>query len=157
MAAPRERLRRTVRHRVVRALLVLFVIGAGVSTTVSAIENRTETVTARVSAGMPYAYTHADNLDFKFADGTTANELASSDGYLFDAVTRFGPGPARVTRNAHDQTIYKVEFHGKTYTLETRADDLVAGIILLVLGLLGLVYVALTWRDPPAPATAPAK
>ena len=156
MAPPRERLRRTVRHPVVRALFALFVIGAGVSTIVSAIANRTETVNARVRAGQPYAYSHADNLDFEFADGSTDNEVSSSDGYLFDAVTRFGPGPARVTRNAESHTIYKVEFHGKTYTLETHADDLAAGIIMLVLGLLGLAYVVLTGRGPPAPATATA-
>ena len=153
---PRERARRTVRHPVVRALFVLFLIGAGVWTTVSAIVNRAETVTARVSAGAPYAFSHTDNLDFEFADGSTDNEAESSDGYLFDAVTRFGPGPARVTRNANNQTIYRVEFHGKTYTLETRADDLAAGIILLVLGLLGLAYVLLTRRGPPEPATATA-
>lgn len=150
-------LRRTLRHPVVRTLFALLLIAAGVTTIASAIANRTETVSARVRAGAPFAYSHADNLDFEFADGSTDNEVAPSAGDLFDAVTQFGPGPARVTRNAKSHTIYKVEFHGKTYTLLAHTEDLVGGIIALVLGLLVLAHVLLTRRGASVSTTATAK
>ena len=78
---------------------------------------------------------------------------------IFDAVAKFGRGPARVTREADSNSIHTVVFHGKTYDVGSRGQDRLAGIIVLVLGLLGLAYVFLTRasrRTADAPASAPA-
>ena len=140
MARP-NRLRRATRHPVTRTLLALVAIGVGVSLIVTSMQDRTQTVTATVYASH-LAFSDADKVDFEFADGTGDDEVSPSG--LFDAVEKFGPGPARVTRNADSKAIYKVEFHGKTYTLDSTGGDLGAGIVALVLGLLGLAYVVLT-------------
>jgi len=74
---------------------------------------------------------------------------------LVEAVQKFGPGPARVTRNAQNDSIYKVVFHDKTYSISDPGEDRDAGIIAIVLGALYLGC-ALLWqvvnRMLPAPA-----
>jgi uncharacterized protein DUF6966 len=65
---------------------------------------------------------------------------------FYDAVAKFGPGFARVTRNEENDTIYEVEFQGETYTLDSPGTDLGGGIIAVVLGGLGLAYVVLSGR-----------
>ena len=134
-----------------RALFALFVIGVGVYLIATA-DKPTETVTARVN----YRYipfSRADTVDFKFADGSDGNE--SQPGGLVDAVQKFGPGPARVTRNTENDSIYKVVFHDKTYSLSDPGEDRDGGIIAIVLGALYLGC-ALLWqvvnRMLPAPA-----
>ncbi len=134
----------------------LFVIGVGIWLLVTSVNTRTETVTARVSKGSDVAFSHADNVDFEFADGSEDNE-SSPPGDFFDAVEKFGPGPARVTRNTENDSIYKVAFHGKTYTIRTPTENRDAGIIAVVLGLLGLVYVILASRAPREPSAATAE
>ena len=134
-----------------RALLALIFIGVGVYLIATA-DKPTETVTARVN----YRYipfSRADTVDFKFADGSDGNE--SQPGGLVDAVQKFGPGPARVTRNTENDSIYKVVFHDKTYSLSDPGEDRDGGIIAIVLGALYLGC-ALLWqvvnRMLPAPA-----
>ncbi len=134
-----------------RALFALVVIGVGVYLIATA-NKPTETVTARVNYRyMPF--THADTVDFKFADGSDDNE--AEPGGLVDAVQKFGPGPARVTRNTKNDSIYKVVFHDKTYSISDPGTDRNGGIIAIVLGALYLVC-TLLWqvvnRMLPAPA-----
>ena len=82
------------------------------------MRDRTETMTARVSASY-LAVSRTENVHFKFADGSKDDEVSPTANGFFDAVAKFGPAPARVTRNAANDSIYKVEFHGKTYTLNS--------------------------------------
>jgi hypothetical protein len=153
--APRPpRVRNVTRHPVTRGLFALFVIGVGVWLIVTSMGNRTETVAARVSASL-LPVTRAEKVDFKFADGSADDEVSPRADGFFDAVAKFGPGPARVTRNAASNSIYKVEFHGKTYTLNSPGGDLGGGIVAVVLGLLGLAYVVLTTRGRRPVAATP--
>ena len=130
-----------------RALIALLFIGVGVYLIATA-NKPTETVTARVSYSV--SYTHADTADFEFADGSSASE--SEPGTLVDAVRKYGPGPARVTRNAENDSIYKVVFHDKRYTLSDPGGDRATGIVAIVLGALWLAWLILTAALPPAPA-----
>ena len=140
-----------------RALFALVVIGVGVYLIVTA-NKPTETVTARVN----YRYmpiSRADSVDFKFPDGSNGNEAEPG---LVDAVQKFGPGPARVTRNTENDSIYKVVFHDKTYSLGDPGEDRDAGILLIVLAGLYLGC-ALLWQvvnrmlpDPAPPGEEPA-
>ena len=134
-----------------RALFALVVIGVGVYLIATA-NKPLETVTARVNYRyLPFS--RADTVDFKFADGSDGNE--TEPGGLVHAVQKFGPGPARVTRNTENDSIYKVVFHDKTYSLGDPGEDRDAGIIAIVLGALYLGC-ALLWqvvnRMLPAPA-----
>lgn len=136
----------------VRSLALIF-IGVGVWLIVTSMHDRTETVTARVSASH-LAFSRAENVHFKFADGSEDDGVSPSADGFFDAVTKFGPDePARVTRNAANNSIYKVEFHGKTYTLNSPGGNLGGEIIAVVLGLLGLAYVVLASRGRRGAAT----
>ena len=131
-------------------LFALFVIGVGVYMIATA-SNSTETVTARVNYRY-LSFSRADTVDFKFADGSDANE--TEPGGLVDAVQKFGPGPARVTRNSKNDSIYKVTFHDKTYTVSSPGIDKGGGIIAIVLGALWLGWLLLTVvanRMPAAP------
>jgi hypothetical protein len=125
-----------------RLLLALFVIGVGVWLILTA-DNATETLTAQVSASR---FLRADKVHFKFADGSEDDVVSPTAEGFFDAVVTFGPGPARVTRNAANDSIYKVELHGKSYTLDSPGIDLGGGIIAVVLGGLGLAYVVVSGR-----------
>ncbi len=134
-----------------RALFALLVIGVGVYLIATA-NKPTETVTARVN----YRYipfSREDSVDFKFPDGSDGNE--TEPAALVEAVQRFGPGPARVTRNTKNESIYKVVFHDKTYSISDPGEERDAGIIAIVLA---GVYLgcALLWqlvnRMLPAPA-----
>jgi hypothetical protein len=136
----------------VKLLFALFVIGVGVWMIVTA-HDPTETLTARVSASR-VPFTRADKVDFKFANGSEDDVVSPTAEGFFDAVATFGPGPARVTRNAANDTIYKVEFHGKTYTLDSPGTDLGGGIIVVVLGALGLAYIVVTSRGRRGPLPA---
>ncbi|HEY0632653.1 MAG TPA: hypothetical protein VGC98_11400 [Thermoleophilaceae bacterium] len=80
------------------------------------------------------------------ADNSTDSEYESSGDALFDAVTRSGPGPARVTRNADNGTIDTVVFHDKKYTLGRETDGLIGGPLLALFGALGIAY-AFRHRD----------
>jgi hypothetical protein len=153
MAPPHDRVRSAPRHPVKRALLALIFIGVGVWLIVTSMHDRTETVTARVSASH-LAFSRAENVHFKFADGSEDDEVSPTAKGFFDAVAKFGPRPARVTRNAANDSIYKVEFHGKTYTLDSPGGNLGEGIIAVVLGLLGLAYVILSSRGRRGPVAA---
>jgi hypothetical protein len=141
-----------------RALFALFVIGVGVYLIATA-NKPMETVTARVNYRY-IAFSRADTVDFKFADGSDGNE--SEPGGLVNAVQKFGPGPARVTRNTKNDSIYKVVFHDKTYSLSDPGKDRDTGIIAIVLGALYLGC-TLLWqvgnrmlaRRPPAKSPAP--
>jgi hypothetical protein len=140
-----------------RALFALVVIGVGVYLMATA-NKPTETVTARVSYER-LSYSRADTVDFKFADGSDGNE---SEPGLVEAVQKFGPGPARVTRNTENDSIYKVVFHDKTYSLSDPGEDRDAGIVLVVLAALYLGC-ALLWQvvnrmlpDPAPPGEEPA-
>ena len=141
-----------------RALFALFVIGVGVYLIATA-NKPTETVSARVN----YRYlpiSRADTVDFKFADGSDGNE--SEPGGFVAAVQKFGPGPARVTRNTENDSIYKVVFHDKTYSLGDPGEDRDVGTLLIVLAGLYLGC-ALLWQvvnrmlpDPAPPGEEPA-
>lgn len=117
------------------AILGLVGMGVGAWLIVTSIDERTETVSAQASA----SYARGEIVTFEFADGSVGDEFEPADG-LYDAVRTFGPGPARVTRNARNDTIEKVRFHGKTYTLGSAASSLGGGIVGLVLGSAGLAY-----------------
>jgi hypothetical protein len=153
MAPPPDRVRSGPRHPVRRALLALIFIGVGVWLIATSMHDRTETMTARVSASL-LPLSRTENVHFKFADGSEDDEVSPTAKGFFDAVVKFGPGPARVTRNAANDSIYKVEFHGKTYTQGSPGGDLGGGIVALVLGLLGLAYVVLTSRGRRGPVAA---
>jgi hypothetical protein len=153
MASPPDRVRSAPRHPVRRALLALIFIGVGVWLIVTSMHGRTETMTARVSASL-LAVSRTENVHFKFADGSEDDEVSPTADGFFDAVAKFGPAPARVTRNAANDSIYKVEFHGKTYTLNSPGGNLGGGIVAVVLGVLGLAYVVLTSRGRRGPAAA---
>jgi hypothetical protein len=141
-----------------RALFALFVIGVGVYLIATA-KQPTETVTARLNYRyMPFS--RADTVDFNFADGSNGNE--TEPGGLVHAVQKFGPGPARVTRNTENASIYKVVFHDKTYSISDPGNDRDGGIIAIVLGALYLGC-ALLWQvvnrmlpDPTPPGEGPA-
>lgn len=128
-----------------RLVFALFVMGVGVWLIVTA-RDPTETLTAQVSASRLPFPSRADKVDFEFADGSRDDVVSPTAEGFYDAVARFGPGPARVTRNEANDTIYEVEFQEKTYTLNSPGTDLGGGIIAVVLGGLGLVYVALSGR-----------
>lgn len=133
---------------VAMAILGLAELGAGAWLIVTSIDERTETVPAQASA----SYVRGGTVSFKFADGSEADEFEPGD--LYYAVRKFGPGPARITRNARNDTIEKVRFHGMTYVLETAAGSLAGGIVALVLGLACLAY-AIRRRDSLRRETAP--
>ena len=133
-----------VRHAM-RLLFAVVVIGVGVWLIVTAHEP-TETLTARVSASRLSVPNRADKVDFTFADGSQDDVVSPTAEGFYDAVARFGPGPARVTRNEANDSIYEVEFHGETYTLDSPGTDLGGGIIAVVLGGLGLAYLVITGR-----------
>jgi hypothetical protein len=120
---------------VTTAFLGLIGMGSGIWLIVTSIDGRTEMVPARASA----SYFRGKTVSFKFADGSESDEFEPGDG-LYEAVRTFGPGPARVTRNARSDTVEKVRFHGKTYTLGSTAGSLAGGIVGLVLGLAGIAY-----------------
>lgn len=128
-----------------RLLFALFVIGVGIWLIVTA-HDPTEMLTARVSASRIPLPSGADEVDFKFADGSDNGVVSPTAVGFYDAVTKFGPGPARVTRNEANDTIYEVEFHDETYTLDSPGTDLGGGIIAVVLGGLGLAWVVLSGR-----------
>jgi hypothetical protein len=131
---------------VFRMLFALFVIGVGVYMIATA-NKPTETVTARVNYRyMPF--TRADTVDFKFADGSDGNE--TEPGGLVEAVQKFGPGPARVTRNTENDSIYKVVFHDKTYSVSDPGTDKGGGIIAIVLGALWFGWLLLNAALPAA-------
>jgi hypothetical protein len=138
-----------------RALFALVAIGVGVYLIATA-NKPMETVTARVNYRFIVG-SRADTVDFKFADGSNGNEAEPG---LVEAVQKFGPGPARVTRNTENDSIYKVVFHDKTYSLGDPGNDRDVGILLTVLG---AVYLgcALLWqvvnRMLPDPAPSRAK
>jgi hypothetical protein len=138
---------------VTMAMLGLAGLGVGAWLIVTSIDERTEMVPAQVSA----SYARGEIVSFKFADGSESDEFEPGDG-LYDAVQTFGPGPARITRNARNDTIEKVRFHGKTYTLGSAAGSLAGGIVGLVLGLAAILYAIRhrsSLRQDPAPAGAP--
>ena len=120
---------------VTMVILGLAGMGVGAWLIATSIDDRTETVPARASA----SYARGEIVSFEFADGSESDEFEPGDG-LYDAVRTFGPGPARVTRNARNDTIEQVRFRGKTYALESAAGSLGGGIVGLVLGLAGLTY-----------------
>jgi hypothetical protein len=103
MSAFRDLLRRSPRWLVIVAAIYgpLFMV-AGVWLSVTSLNPHTETVSARVSTDY---VGRSSYVDFKFADNSTDSEYESSGDALFDALTRFGPGPVRVTRNADNGTI----------------------------------------------------
>ena len=120
----------------------LLVVG-GVWMFVTSLNGHTETVSARVSTAYVGRSTY---VDFKFADGSTDSEYASPSEPFFDAVDEFGPGQARVTRNADNDTIDTVVFHDEKYKLGTEGGSAAAAIAVAVLGLLGVAY-AFRYRD----------
>jgi hypothetical protein len=120
---------------VMTAILGLAGIGIGAWLIVTSINERTETVPARASA----SYARGEIVSFSFADRSESDEFEPPGG-LYEAVRTFGPGPALVTRNARNDTIEKVRFHGRTYALGSAAGSLAGGIVALVLGLGGLAY-----------------
>jgi hypothetical protein len=132
-----------------RMLLALFVIGVGVYMIATA-NKPTETVTARLSYER-LAFSRTDTVDFRFEDGSDGSET-DPDG-LVEAVQRFGPGPARVTRNAENDSIYKVVFHDRTYSVSDPGTDKGGGIVAIVLGALWFGWLLLNAALPAAPAT----
>src|SRR3954462_839948 len=131
-----------------RALFALVVIGVGVYLIATA-NKPMETVTARLNYRyMPFSL--ADPVEFKFADGSNGNE--TEPGGLVEAVQKFGPGPARVTRNTENDSIYKVVFHDKTYSVSDPGTDKGGGIVAIVLGALWLGWLLLNAALPAAPA-----
>jgi hypothetical protein len=122
---------------IVAAIYGPLLIGAGVWLFVTSINGHTETVPARISTSFVGRSTY---VDFKFADGSTDSEYEPSGEAFFDAVDEFGPGPARVTRNADNGTIDTVVFHDKKYTLGSESDGVYGGPIAVVLGAFGLAY-----------------
>lgn len=137
MSAVRNLLRRSPRWLVIVAAVYgpLLIVG-GVWLFVTSLNGHTETVSARVSASYVGRSTY---VDFEFADGSTDSEFESG-GSFFDAVAEFGPGPARVTRNADNGTIDTVVFHDKKYELATETDGIYGGIAAVLFGILGLGY-----------------
>jgi hypothetical protein len=124
-----------------RALFALFAIGVGVYLIATA-NKPTETVTARVDYRF-IPFSRADTVDFKFADGSSDDE--TEPAALIEAVRKFGPGPARVTRNAKNDSIYKVVFHDKSYSLGDPGGDRNTGTVAIVVGALYLVF-TLLWQ-----------
>jgi hypothetical protein len=122
---------------IVAALYGCLFIGTGVWLFVTSLNGHTETVSARISTSGAGRSTY---VDFKFADGSEDSEFEPSGDSFYDAVAEFGPGPARVTRNADNGTIDTVVFHDKKYTLGTEGDSVLGGIIAVLLGIVGLVY-----------------
>jgi hypothetical protein len=129
-------------------LVALFVIGVGVYMIATA-NKPTETVTARVSYKFLLA-SRADAVDFKFPDGSDGSE--TEPGALVEAVQKFGPGPARVTRNTKNDSIYKVVFHDKTYSLSDPGTDKSGGIVVIVLGALWFGWLLLNALLPETPS-----
>lgn len=102
----------------------------------TSINEHTEVLSAQLSTSVIGRET---DVDFEFEDGSVDSQFAPRDSF-FNAVEKFGPGPARVTRNADNKTIDKVRFHGKTYTLSTTTDAIGGGIFAVILGVLALAY-----------------
>ena len=137
--------RRRTRSPVARTLFALIVVGVGVWL-IATSGHSTKTATAVVSASyLPYP-DRAEEVSFAFEDGSKQTEVSPTADGFFEAVARFGPGLALVTRNAANNSIYKVNFHGKSYTLSSPGEEIGGGIIAVVLGLLGLAYVVVTSR-----------
>ena len=139
----------------VAALVALAFIGTGVSLISSSSHDRPVTVSAQVSARPDVPYTHQDLVDVHFADGSEDTVSANDSQALFDAVDRFGPGAARVTRQG--SSIHAVEFRGKTYDISSVALDRAGGITALVLGVLILAGVIVSFAIPPTADASPAK
>jgi hypothetical protein len=127
----------------VTAIYGPLLLGGGVWLLVTSLNGHTETLSARVSASY---LGRSSYVDFKFADGSTDSVYESPGEPLFDAARQFGPGPARVTRNADNDTSDTVVFHDKKYELATETKSAYAAIAVLLVGLLGLVY-AIWGRD----------
>ena len=132
-----------VAFRLVAGLFVLGFFGVVASTIVSSIHDRTETLqaTLRIERNIPYS--HGSFVEFYFANGGYDHVREDDSQSLFDAVDKFGPGPARVTRTTNGSSIHSVEFHGKTYDINSGSDDLLTGIIAILLGFLALGWVIL--------------
>ena len=138
------------------ALIALAVVGWGVSTIVNTRNHQTETLAARLSPNANLAYSHADFVEFHFADGSDDDVRSDDSEGLFDAVDKFGPGTARVTRTTDGHSIRTVVFHGKTYDISSPSLDRLGGIIAVVLGglVFGLIMLNRYLPDPDAGAAA---
>ena len=147
-----------LRNPAVVALLGLCLVVFGVFLIVTAIDNRTETLPARVSIHRDETprLLHQRTVLFQFDDGSVDTDGTDADPF-FRAVRKFGAGTAQVTRNTEDNAIYRAEFHGKSYTLSSAADDRNGGIVAVVLGLLALAYAIRTRRRPRAVPNAPVR
>lgn len=135
----------------VAALLALVFLGVGVSMIVNSSHDRAETVQAQLRVHGEISFSHQDLVDVHYADGSNDDVSADDSQSLYDAVDKFGPGTARVTRNAHGHSIRRIEFRGKTYEINSAGVDLLAGIIGVVLGLLILGWVILSFFIPATP------
>jgi hypothetical protein len=123
----------------VAALIALVFVGWGISAIVNSGNHQTETLAARLSPNTHnLSYSGADYVEFHFADGSDDDLRADDSEGLFDAVDKFGPGTARVTRATHGHSIRTVVFHDKTYDISSPSLDRLSGIIAVVLG--GLVF-----------------
>jgi len=157
MALPRKRNTRGPLHPVA-ALIALAFVAWGISTIVNSGNHQTETLAARLSTNNPnLSYSRADYVEFHFADGSD-DDLRSDDSEgLFDAVDKFGPGTARVTRTTHGHSIHTVVFHDKTYDISSSSLDRLGGIIAVVLGGLVFGFIMLNRYLPDPDARAEAK
>jgi hypothetical protein len=149
----RNRLSTSPRDAVV-ALLASCLLVFGVFVLVTATDNRTETLPARVSIFRSFSRFDRDpTVLFRFDDGSHDKDGRDGDPF-FGAVRKFGAGTAQVTRNAENNSIYRVVFHGKSYTLSSAGDDRNGGIVAVVLALLGLAYAIWPRGRPRAGASA---
>jgi hypothetical protein len=140
----------------VAALIALALVGWGISTIVNSGNHQTETLAARLSPKAKPSYTGADYVEFHFADGSDDDLRADDSEGLFDAVDKFGPGTARVTRTTHGHSIRTVVFHDKRYEISSPSLDRLGGIIAVVLGglLFGFIMLNRYLPDPDARAAA---
>jgi hypothetical protein len=155
MALPRKRNSRGPLHPVAALIALAFVVW-GISTIVNSGNHQTETLAARLSPNARPSFSGADYVDFHFADGSN-DDLRSDDSEgLFDAVDKFGPGTARVTRTTHGHSIRTVVFHDKTYDISSPGLDRLSGIIAVVLGglVFGVIMLNRYLPDPDARAAA---
>ena len=131
------------RRRAIKVgLISLLFLGTGVYFLVTAKGSPIETLDARVTASIA-TVTRGDQVDFEFEDGSYDVMISPTAEGFFDAVEEFGPGPARVTRNATNDSIYEVEFRRKRYEFGSPGGDRGTGIVAVVLGVLGLGYAGL--------------
>jgi hypothetical protein len=150
-----EQLRQQLSNPALIALAGLCLVVFAVWVFVTAIDNRTETLPARVSIYRDETprLGHQRTVLFQFADGSNDTDGTDADPF-FHVVRKFGAGTAQVTRNSENNAIYRVKFHGKSYTLSSAADDRNGAILAVVLGLLALAYVIRKRRRPRAVASA---